>query len=337
MVVGRATRCWRLSPWLPEGSAPDGTIPCATKARGDATIGPMGDVSNPDKIFFPDDGITKGEVVEYYREVAAVMVPSLEGRPLTLQRFPNGIDQQGFMQKNASKHFPDSIERVEVPKEGGTTTHPLVDSPDDLVYLANQGTITFHIWTSRQPHLERPDRLVLDLDPPDGGDPPRDAALSARRVLGDVGLPAGLMTTGSKGYHVVAPIDAEHDYDDIGQAARLLAGVVAVRHPDSMTTEFRKKKREDRVFVDWLRNRWAQSVVCPWSVRPRQGAPVAMPIQWEELETTDPDRWTIVDATERLDDDVAWPDAAPLDLERVAALADEHDVSADEPFDRFRD
>jgi bifunctional non-homologous end joining protein LigD len=144
-----------------------------------------------------------------------------------------------------------------------------------------------------------------------------------------------VMTTGSSGYHVVALIEQEHDYEAIGKVARLLAGVVAARHPDEMTTEFLKKDRAGRVFVDWLRNRWAQSTVCPWSLRPRPGAPVAMPITWEELDDTDPQRWTLRDAPERLDREDPWPPAKSLDLDVVEELAEAHDVDADEPFDRF--
>lgn len=294
------------------------------------------EVSNPDRVIYPDDGFTKGDVVEYYRTVAEAIVPHLRGRPLTLQRFPKGIHVDGFMQKNASSHFPPSIERIEVPKEGGTTNHPLCDSPEDLVYLANQGTITFHVWTARVPHVDRPDRLVLDMDPPDDAGPPRLAAEAARRVLAEVGLETGLMTTGSRGYHVVAPIVAEHDYDRVGQAARLLAGIVAARHPESLTIEFRKKERGSRVFVDWLRNRWAQSVVSPWSLRPRAGAPVAMPISWEELAFAEPDGWNLRTAADRLGMDDPWPPPGRLEPDRVADLAHEHDVSLDEPFDRFR-
>ncbi|MGH8912290.1 MAG: non-homologous end-joining DNA ligase [Acidimicrobiia bacterium] len=295
------------------------------------------EVSNPDKVLYPDDGITKAEIVAYYASVAEAMLPHLKGRPLTLERYPDGIGTKGFMQKNASKHFPKSIERVEVPKEGGTTNHPLCDSVDDLVYLANQGTITFHIWTARQPHLDRPDRLVLDLDPAEDAESPRAAAQAARAVLEDVGLESGLMTTGSRGYHVIARIEPDHDYDVVGEASRLLAGVVAVRHPDEMTTEFRKAARAGRVFVDWLRNRWAQSVVSAWSLRPRPSAPVAMPITWEELATAEPGRWTVKDAAERISQDDPWPSPGKLDPQRVVEVAEEHGVSFSEPFDRFRD
>lgn len=293
------------------------------------------EVSNPDKVMYPADGYTKAEVVGYYQAVAAVMLPHLEGRPLTLQRYPNGIHGNGFMQKNASSHFPASIERVEVPKEGGTTNHPLISSADDLAYLANQGTITFHIWTSRLPDLERPDRLVLDLDPPDGGGPPREPARVARSVLDEVGLDSGLMTTGSSGFHVVAAIRPEHDFETVGHLARLLAGVVAAQMPDSATTEFLKKNRKGRVFIDWLRNRWAQSAVSPWALRPLDGAPVAMPIDWEELDAADPRGWDLESAPTRAEQPDPWPEPGKLDPEAIEALADEHDVAYDEPFDRF--
>ncbi|HEX2153648.1 MAG TPA: non-homologous end-joining DNA ligase [Acidimicrobiia bacterium] len=295
----------------------------------------MVEVTNPDKVLFPEDGITKGQVIEYYRAVAEAMVPHLQGRPLTLQRFPNGIAESGFMQKNASKHFPDSIERVEVPKEGGTTNHPLCGSADDLLYLANQGTITFHIWTSRLPELGKPDRLILDLDPADGAEPPRDGAHAARAVMEEIGLSPGLMTTGSSGYHIIAIIDPVHDFEAVGRTSRLLAEILAARHPETLTTEFLKKERRGRVFVDWLRNRWAQSAVSPWSVRPRAAAPVAMPITWDELDQTDPQRWTVADAPTRVEQDDPWPPKSRLDLEAVEELAAAHDVSADEPFDRF--
>lgn len=281
------------------------------------------EVSSPDKLLYPADGITKAEVVAYYETIADRILPHLEGRPLTLQRFPNGIDREGFMQKNAGRYFPDSIERVEVPKEGGTTNHPLVDSVEDLLYLANQNTITFHIWTSRLPHLERPDRIVLDLDPSDDG-PPREAARAARSVMREVGLEPGVMTTGSSGYHVVARITPANDFDVVGRWARQLAGIVAARHPRTATTEFRKNKREGRVFVDWLRNRWAQSVVSPWSLRPRPRAPVAMPIDWDELDSTTPDRWTITDAADR--PRVDWPEPATPDADAIDKLAATHDV-----------
>lgn len=292
------------------------------------------EISNPAKVYFPDEGITKGEVVEYYSSVAEAMVPHLDGRPLTLQRFPDGIGKSGFMQKNASKHFPDTIKTVEIPKEDGTTNYPLCDTADDLVYLANQGTITFHIWTARMPNLDQPDRLVLDLDPAEGAEAPRSAALTAKTVMEEVGLAPGLMTTGSKGYHLVALIEPESSYEEVGAAARWLAGVVARRSPEETTTEFLKKERKGRVFVDWLRNRTAQSVVAPWSVRPKARAPVAMPIGWEELDDTDPTRWTIADAPERISVD-PWPSPPSLDTLTVRTVAEEANVDLDEEFDRF--
>lgn len=279
------------------------------------------EVTNPEKPMFP--GITKAEVVAYYEQVGEVMIPHLEGRPLTLERFPDGVDHDGFMQKNASPHFPDSIARVKVARAGGTTNHPLVDNVEGLTYLANQGTITFHVWTSRLPDLDRPDRLVLDLDPAADSGPPREVARYARQVMREAGLDPGLMTTGSRGYHLVAALQPQHGFDVVGAAARRLAGVVAARHPEAATTEFRKRDRGGRVFVDWLRNRWAQSVVSPWSLRARPSAPVAMPIAWEELADTDPDRWTLRLAPTRLAAAPAWPPPRLLDPARIESLAAE--------------
>ncbi|MFP3915361.1 MAG: hypothetical protein ACLFWM_10840, partial [Actinomycetota bacterium] len=156
----------------------------------------------------------------------------------------------------------------------------------------------------------------------------------AREVMGEAGLAPGLMATGSSGYHVVARIEPEHDYAVVGRAARQLAGVMAARRPEEATTEFLKRDREGRVFVDWLRNRWAQSVVSPWSLRPRDGAPVAMPLDWEELDDTDPDGWRMAEAARRLRPD-PWPAPTSLDPGLIDELASGHDVDVKEPFDRF--
>jgi bifunctional non-homologous end joining protein LigD len=293
-------------------------------------------VSHPDKPLFPEDGISKGEVVAYYETVAPVMVPHLAGRPLTLERYPQGIGAKGFMQKNAAKAYPSTIGKVEVAKTDGTVTHPLITSSEGLLYLANQNTITFHIWTSRLPHLERPDRLVLDLDPPDEG---FHAAQKAAKVIGDLlselGLEAGLMATGSSGYHLVVPIGATHQFEVVERCSLLLAGVAAARHPKLLTTEFLIRKRAGRVFIDWLRNRWAQSVVAPWSLRPRPGAPVATPIAWEELPTTEPDKWTIRTVHSRISQPDPWPAEQSLPVSLIEGIAAEAGVSADQSFDRF--
>ena len=263
------------------------------------------EVSHPDRVLFPDDGITKGDVVDYYRRVAPVMVPHLRDRPLMLERYREGIDQGGFYQKEASEYFPASIRRVEVEKAGGVVHHPIVDSEDGLVYLANQGCLTFHCWTARADHPHQPDRVVFDLDPPpvDGAFATvRATALRLRHLFHRLGLTAFVQTTGSRGLHVVAPIVAGPDHDEVLAFAGALARVLAASDPTRLTTEFRKAKRGGRVYLDIARNGYAQTVVAPYSVRARPGAPVATPLDWDEVRTTRlrPDRWTIGNVFRRL-------------------------------------
>ncbi len=301
----------------------------------------MVEVSSPGKVMFPDAGLTKADLVGHYERAGGRMVAHVAGRPLTLHRFPGGITSKGFLQKNAADHYPASIRRVEVPKrEGGVTIYPVVEEAEDLAYLANQNTVTFHIWTSRLPDLERPDRVIFDLDPADGDwEAARLAAAAVRDYLDAIGLPTAPMTTGSNGYHLVSRIEPEVHVDELSDFARTAAALVARRHPDLLTDEFRIDKRKGRVYVDWLRNRFGQTGVAAWSVRARPGAPVAVPFRWDELGDTLPRRWTLTDVATRLElpdpiAELAAVDAAPA-LEAVAAQAEEAGLEL-EPFDRFR-
>lgn len=261
-------------------------------------------LSSTEKTFFPEEGITKGDVVAYYRDAAEVMVPHLLGRPLTLQRFPDGIGGDGFYQKDASDHFPDWIRTVEVPRrgEGGVVHHVVCDEPAALVYLANQGTLTFHVSPARAGAIDVPDVVVIDLDPVEGADlaPVRAAARSLRDLLREVGLTPFLQTTGSKGYHVVAPIEPEHGFDRVRAFARVLGEVAAARDPEHLTTAVRKERREGRVYVDTARNGYAQTFVAPYAIRPRPGAPVATPLDWDELGRVDPGGHTVRSLRRRL-------------------------------------
>ncbi len=300
-------------------------------------------ISNPDKVIFPDAGLTKRDLVGHYERVAPVMIPHIAGRPVTLHRFPNGIGAKGFLQKNASDHFPQSIERVEVEKrEGGVTRYPVVDEAGDLAYLANQGTVTFHVWTSRLPDLDKPDRVIFDLDPPEGEHAAgAEAALAVKVYLDGLGLPSVPMTTGSNGYHVVAPVQADVPIDEVSVFARTASVLVAAAHPDLLSHEFRIEKRTGRVFVDWLRNRYGQTGVAPWSLRAKPEAPVAVPFAWDELDATPPRRWTLRTLEERLGrpDPIAELAETPADLRpalaAVAAAAEDAGLDL-EPFDRFR-
>src|SRR3954471_11705608 len=192
---------------------------------------------------FPGDGITKGEVITYYRDVADLIVPELRGRPLTVVRYTKGIDRGGFYQKHYQKHFPAWIDRV----AAGTRTvveYPIVDGAAGVVYMANQGAIELHVWTSRKDDLHRPDLLVFDLDPPDGRfDLARQAAQRVRELLELLGLPAFVKLTGGKGLHVVVPLDDGAAFSDAGELATQIGALLCRRHPDAMTMEFYKKDR----------------------------------------------------------------------------------------------
>jgi bifunctional non-homologous end joining protein LigD len=268
------------------------------------------DIHRSDKVLFPANGsgkeYTKSHLVEYYRTVAPFMLPHLRGRPLMLERLPDGIDGPRFMQKNTPDHYPDWIERVGVPKEGGTVIHTVCDDTATLVYLADQACITLHRWLSRTDRTDRidePDRLVFDLDPPDGGDfnSVRQAARLMGELLDELKLPAGLMTTGSRGLHVIVPLTRRHDFDEVRDFATDAADTLADAHPDDLTTEARKKDRGDRLYLDVQRNAYAQTAVAPFAVRAQPGAPVAVPISWSQLDDPrlDARRWTIADAAEQ--------------------------------------
>jgi bifunctional non-homologous end joining protein LigD len=263
-------------------------------------------VTHPQRLMFPGDGITKGDIVDYYCRVAPVMVPHLRNRPLMLERYRAGVDEGGFYQKEAAGHFPAFIRRVDVPKEGGVVHHPVVDDEEGVVYLANQGCLTFHSWLSQADALRRPDRLIVDLDPPEVAgafNTVRATALRLRRVLEeDLGLAAFVQTTGSRGLHVVTPLLPGPDHDEVLAFTHALADRLAAADPGRLTTEIRKAKRGARLYLDVARNGYAQTVVAPYTVRARPGAPVATPLDWDEVRTTrlTPDRWTINNIFRRL-------------------------------------
>lgn len=260
------------------------------------------DVSSVDKVFFDDDGITKGELVGYYRRVAETMLPYLVGRPVAMKRFPDGLGGEGFFQKNAGSHFPDWLRREDIPKrEGGVLDHVVVDEPATIVYLANQGTIELHGWLSTAADLEHPDQVVFDLDPAnDDVAAVRRAARHVRALLDELGLASLLKTSGSAGYHVHVPLDGSADFTTAGRFAAAAADLLARRHSDELTDEARRDKRKGRVFVDHLRNAYGQTVVAPYGVRARSGAPVATPIDWDELGSAEPRSYTIRNLFRRL-------------------------------------
>lgn len=263
------------------------------------------DISNRDKVFFPEKGITKGDLIDYYKGVAGVMLPHMEDYAVSMQRFPDGLQGEGFFNKDAPDYFPDWIDEVHFPKrEGGSFDAPVVDTAAALVYLADQAAITFHRYLARVDDLERPDKMIYDLDPPEGVQDyqsVREAALDLRKVLEEIDLTSFVQTTGSEGYHVVVPIDREQDFDAVRAFATDLAKVLVSRHGDKYTLEQRKDKREGRIFLDMLRNAYGATSVAPYSVRALPSAPVATPITWDELhEGVSPRDWTLENIKLRL-------------------------------------
>lgn len=261
------------------------------------------EITHPDRVLFPADGITKGDVVDYYAAVAEAMVPHLKGRPLTLWRYPQGIDEQGFVQQDFADTLPDWMGSAEVAKEGGTVVHPVADRREALVWLANQNCITPHSWLSRRDRLDEPDLIVFDLDPSTTDFAPvRAAARACADVLDDLGLASYVKTTGSRGLHVVVPLSRGTDFDTVRQFARDVAGIVAADDPAHRTVEQRKDKRGDRIYLDVMRNAYAQTAVAPYAVRARRGAPVATPLEWDELggRGLRPDRFTVRDVPKRI-------------------------------------
>jgi bifunctional non-homologous end joining protein LigD len=262
------------------------------------------DITHPDKVLFPADGITKADLADYYERVAEWMLPHISFRPVSMQRFPDGVERKGFFHRDVPDYFPDWVRRVEVSKSGGTVTHMFIADVDALVYLVGQNTITPHVWLSRADRVWQPDRMVIDLDPPPASDfnAVRRAARQTGELLRELGFTPFAQVTGSKGIHVWTPLRRRAGHDEVRAFAGDVGRVLAARHPDELTTEFRKAKREGRILVDTARNTYAQTAVPPYAVRPRPGAPVATPIEWDELSDAKlrPDRWNVKNVLRRL-------------------------------------
>jgi bifunctional non-homologous end joining protein LigD len=243
-------------------------------------------ITHPDKVLFPDDGITKGELAAYYESIAPVMLPHIRARPVTMERYPAGIDKKGFWQKDVSKGFPDWLERVEVPKKDGTVHYPLITDTRSLLWVTNQNTITQHVWVSRAPKLYYPDVCVFDLDPSREDEPAvlRAAALALRDLLRELGLPSWVKTTGSKGFHILVSLDGKSRTGDVARFAHAVGTLLVARDPQHLTQEFSKADRGGRILVDTGRNGYSATFAAPYTVRAKPGAPVSAPCTWEEVE-----------------------------------------------------
>lgn len=244
------------------------------------------ETSNDDKVLYPDAGLTKADVIDYYRSVADLMLPHFENRCLTIQRFPEGIGTEGFYQQSRSDYFPDFVagKTLEKADRSETVEHIVVNNEAALVYLADQAALTFHGWLSRTGEPRHPDRIVFDLDPAgEDFDTILDCAKLLRDALERTGLVPFVMTTGSRGLHVVSPLSAKLEFDDARQFARTVAEAVAARQPERFTTAQRKKARKGRLYIDIGRNAYGQTAVLPYSLRAIEGAPAATPLDWDEL------------------------------------------------------
>ncbi|MDT0675417.1 non-homologous end-joining DNA ligase [Autumnicola musiva] len=248
------------------------------------------EITKQEKVFFPGEGYTKGDLIEYYEKIAEVMLPHLENRPITMLRFPNGIENKRFFQKDEPDYFPDWINTIKIEKQdGGSTCYVLCNNKPTLIYLANQACITPHIWLSKKDEPDYPDRMIFDLDPSeDNFAEVKSAALIFKKFLTEkLNLPVFLMNTGSRGLHLAIPLRPQKNFDEVRGFAQEITIYLEKQHPEKFTTATRKNKRENKLYLDVARNGMGQTTVAPYSIRPIPGAPIATPIDWQELSTLD--------------------------------------------------
>lgn len=269
------------------------------KTIGHRTI----ELSSLDKVFFPGEGLTKGDVVDYYECVADFMLPWLRDRPLAMKRYPDGIEGKSFFQKERPDYFPDWIDHVSVKKEDGTVDQVVCNHAATLVYLANQACLTPHVFLAVTDKPRHPDQLLFDLDPADDGfSSVQFAARALKTLMDEIECPVFCKTSGSRGLHLVVPLDRSADFDRARGLARKIADAVVEREPDRLTTEVRKNARKGRLFIDVLRNAYGQHCVAPYALRARPGAPVATPLDWDEAvsEEMTAQRYTLKNIFRRL-------------------------------------
>jgi bifunctional non-homologous end joining protein LigD len=260
-------------------------------------------ITHPEKVMFPEDGITKGELADYYRAVAPVMLPHIVGRPVTMERFHRGIGDKGFFQKNVAKP-PPFIETVAVPKKDGVVNYPIVSDERGLLWMANQNSITPHVWSARAPTLMYPDICLFDLDPADDDQSRlRGGALLLRDLLSELGCESWIKTSGSKGYHIAFALDGTADYGSVARFGHAIGREIVKRDPSNFTQEFYKADREGRILIDTGRNEFGATYAAPYAVRPRRTAPISAPCTWDEVESGAVKPWsvTVRSVRDRLD------------------------------------
>ena len=265
-------------------------------------------LSHLDKILFPASNITKGDLVAYYDKIAPSMLAYSKDHMVVMQRFPHGIAQEGFFQKQISEYFPAWLKHVTITlRSGDTQTLVVLEKRDDMVYLANQAVVVFHTWLSSYQKPNYPDKLVFDFDPAYHQDSTkkelktiRFAIKKMKKKLEEKGLVPFLMTTGSRAYHIVVPLKPLYTFEQVHEFAKGLAHELADAYPDLLTTNPLKVARQGRILVDYMRNSFGATSVAPYSVRALEGAPVATPLTWDELSRTDPQKYTIKTIFKRL-------------------------------------
>jgi bifunctional non-homologous end joining protein LigD len=281
-------------------------------------------ITNPDKALFPEIGLTKRDLCLYYEALAPLMLPHFGGRPLSLVRCPNGWDRKCFFQKHAKDTVPDWVERIEVQDSDGPADYMMANDVRSLVTLAQLGVIELHVWGSKAPKTEHPDRLIFDLDPDDGlaWEAVRQAALLMRKLLEDFGLRSFLKTTGGKGLHVVVPIAPSLDWETAKDFTRGCATILAHTFPDRFTTSVSKSARKGRIFIDYLRNAHGATAIGPYSVRARENAPIAVPIEWSALDGEDIrfDRFNVRNSAALLKRSDPWRELPKLRQTVTAAM-----------------
>ncbi|MFP4460370.1 MAG: DNA polymerase domain-containing protein [Candidatus Zixiibacteriota bacterium] len=266
------------------------------------------EISNQDKVFFPKSGITKGEMIDYYRKVSKQFVYLSESFPVAMQRFPDGIHEEGFFQKDASDYFPRWIDKVKFPRrKGGHFDAPIISDKSTLVYLANQAMITPHLYLAEKDKLEYASKMVFDIDPPEGTDDystARKATFAIKDIIENLEMKGWVMTTGSNGYHIIVALDGKSKFDDVRSFAADMTKLVLLKNPDEFTSKQLKEKRKGRVYIDIGRNSYGATSVAAYGIRAKENAPIAIPVTWQEIQNgTNPKDWTLGNIDNRLDDD----------------------------------